>query len=501
MKAPEIRGKMEDGSPSISIGGEVKGVGVAVEIGKEGATATAGIGVASVSVGSDGLGLGLGPVSIEGVKPGGGWDGSKVTINLGIAKISTEQRGCTIITTEEYFSLTQGKIVFVTEHQAENCSTPTPTPAPTPSETQIDTGKSPTGIQDLGNSLYPSGGYYCRITIVYNNYLIDIIPKSASDLGNYMSADIITRNSVNSQIFNYFSPFDGYAAGRGRLETVDRRVRELMNIGYIAKWDTIVLDSSVSCTPPLPSPSPSPSPSLPFNPPPKTMSNCCDATQANLRLTREIHQVLECKKVLDSGFEYPNRIRVTEGSGTSKLKTYPKILSAMIQTMDFLGVHPFTAIIKDANPAIKGDQPVTAKIPNATMAAKFMAEKLMQAEGRSVTEMYLLKRTAIAVGQSMLILMEVLRTVQVILFGLGIPFKDKLMKIAMPFDMKTDGTDPEKNGFAKKKKPKIDENTQNLEDLELEEFMQTSNQLFEGPVYTHEDKTLWYYVARIFNRG
>ncbi|MEL7038659.1 MAG: hypothetical protein AAFO04_24050 [Cyanobacteria bacterium J06592_8] len=233
---------------------------------------------------------------------------------------------------------------------------------------------------------------------------------------------------------------------------------------------------------------------IPPSPPPfntRNMDKCC---RESIKMIREIHKVLDAREVLDAGLKAPNRLIATKAKGSSTLKTYLDIIAFQIRMQDHLGIHPVDVEIRDINKSKEGDQTYEAEAVNATAILKQLLENSIENKGDSADRLGILVRTAWINIQILSAVTKGVRGVQGLMEWLGMPIKEKVDQVEMPFDPTLGARDKvvkARKGFDPSKKaeekPTSKELTETL-DLKDEDSLETILPRFlnttEQPVLT-----------------
>jgi hypothetical protein len=198
-------------------------------------------------------------------------------------------------------------------------------------------------------------------------------------------------------------------------------------------------------------------------------------------MVARIYEALDCDEILDNGVETPNRWIAAGGKKNTKNKTYLELMVFQMRMMDHLGIHPFTAEVTDVNAAQEGNQSVAIEFANATAAVKQIAELLLENKGDSSTRLNLMIRTAVAVGQILNVVSIIFKTIEGIVQYLGMPIREKIYKVKMPFDFTFGARNGKKSGQGFGKKPgggsdALNINTEEATEALLPKFMQDSEQ-------------------------
>lgn len=222
-------------------------------------------------------------------------------------------------------------------------------------------------------------------------------------------------------------------------------------------------------------------PRIPPSPPPRKINSMNECCRESTQLMREIHKVLDCREMISKGVSTPNRWIAAGGKKNTKNKTYLELMVFQMRMMDHLGIHPFTAEVTDVNAAQEGNQSVAIEFANATAAVKQIAELLLENKGDSSTRLNLMIRTAVAVGQILNVVSIIFKTIEGIVQYLGMPIREKIYKVKMPFDFTFGARNGKKSGQGFGKKPgggsdALNINTEEATEALLPKFMQDSEQ-------------------------
>jgi hypothetical protein len=226
--------------------------------------------------------------------------------------------------------------------------------------------------------------------------------------------------------------------------------------------------------------------------PPMKEKECC---RESIKLLREVHKALDVRELLDNQLVVPNRLVAPNAKGGAKLKSYLEISQWQIRMADHLGIHPFKALVTDANAAKKGNQKVEVQAMNATSATRQIMELLLENKGDSATRLNLQVRIAVAVGQILNAVSIAAKSIEQVTRFLGMPRKEKVLKVKMPFDF-TFGKGGKGFGKSKSAQPsgsaqdKLDQNSEESTEALLPKFMQDKEQPIVVEMYDDNDLTL-----------
>ena len=209
--------------------------------------------------------------------------------------------------------------------------------------------------------------------------------------------------------------------------------------------------------------------------------DCCKDIEKLEKMIKQIHKALDVKELLDNNFKAPNRLIAPNGKGSQKLKTYLDIAQYQIRVADHLGIHPFKASLSDANAAQAGNQKVEAQFVSGTAAMRKIVELLLENKGDAAARLNLMVRSAIIQAQILNAVTIAAQSIKSLASFVGMPIKEKLSYIKMPFDIslgarKAKGFDPKKASEA------IKINTEAATEEILPKFLQSAEQ-----PYTYEE--------------
>jgi hypothetical protein len=215
----------------------------------------------------------------------------------------------------------------------------------------------------------------------------------------------------------------------------------------------------------------------------------------------------------------PNELFVPDGVGSTIVNDIPSILKKLVQILDLNTVSPFTAVLKDADPAKEGDQKMTKFYPDATSAFKEVIELLLENKVDSATRLNILIRQSVLATQQQVALLETLSIAYTIMYGLGLPYHQKGSSFVAPFDVSPD-TPLDKDNKAKSGKTgkgkgfnpndkeeearvqsamnSLNENREKATEKLLPDFLKTVEQEYLHTYFSDEKESLWYYIMSIF---
>jgi hypothetical protein len=157
---------------------------------------------------------------------------------------------------------------------------------------------------------------------------------------------------------------------------------------------------------------------------------------------------------------------------------------------------PFTVMVADANPTTPGDQPLTKTYPEATSAMQEVVELLLKNQIDDQTTLNFLIRQSILQSELMIIAQENRSILHTMLYGSGIPFKESVGKVRIPFDL-----DPMPDDVKKSKQERaLDANQNDAVKKLLPEFLRTAEETYDAYGYDESAETLWYYVTMLYMR-
>ncbi|HEY9865101.1 MAG TPA: hypothetical protein V6D21_13075 [Candidatus Obscuribacterales bacterium] len=232
----------------------------------------------------------------------------------------------------------------------------------------------------------------------------------------------------------------------------------------------------------------------------------------NSKITSEVLRVDNLKK---EGMKIPNELFAPEGVGNSLVYDYPNILKKIIQILDLNTVSPFTAVLKDADPAKEGDQTMTKFYPDATSAFKEVVELLLESKIDSATRLNILIRQSVLATQQQVAMLETLSIAYTIMYGLGLPYNQKGSHFVAPFDIspnspkeKADKKRSGGKGFNPKDKEEearvqsamnsLNENRESSTEKLLPDFLNTVRQEYLHTYFSDSGESMWYYIMSIF---
>lgn len=220
----------------------------------------------------------------------------------------------------------------------------------------------------------------------------------------------------------------------------------------------------------------------------------------------DIHSVLRADELLLKGMKIPNELIITGGQDYSTPKDYPSILKCFVQMVDLSTIQPFTAVLQDSDPAEAGDQTMTKFYPDATSAVKEIVELLLENKVDSATRLNIQIRQSISAIQTMVAVLETLSIAYTIMYGLGLPFRQKRNTFVAPFDISPDPKSKKKGkGFNPKDEKGVEsainslnENKEDITEKLLPDFL---TEVYQEYLHTHfndKHESLWYYIMSVF---
>lgn len=267
----------------------------------------------------------------------------------------------------------------------------------------------------------------------------------------------------------------------------DPRERLIVRKGYEPSFDGCMAklyeDDSTAKTKKITPPSP---------PPMRNKQDCCTETT---KLLLELHKVFRVTEVLEKGFPLPANQVSPGGKGKLINKDYATILKRLFQAINMRTPAPFTAMVADADPTTPGDQPLTKTYPEATSAMQEVVELLLKNQIDDQTTLNFLIRQSILQGELMLVAQENRSILHTILYGSGIPFKETVGKVRIPFDL-----DPTPDEKKSKQEKALDVSQNDAVKKLLPEFLRTAEETYDAYKYDESAETLWYYITMLYMR-
>lgn len=190
----------------------------------------------------------------------------------------------------------------------------------------------------------------------------------------------------------------------------------------------------------------------------KEMDRCC----ANVK---KIAKALAVDEVLGDGLSIPGRLIAYKATEKITMKSYLEIMETHFRVADNLGIHPIEIKIQDSNKSQEGDQSYEVTFINATAAIKQLLELGLENKGDAADRLGILFRIAWINVQILSTAVTITRGVQGLMQFIGLPFKEKVEKVWMPFDVTLGTRDKITKGFAKTdgKKPTDDKIKKTME--------------------------------------
>lgn len=326
-----------------------------------------------------------------------------------------------------------------------------------------------------------------------NSYNIPGIPDGIRIyFGAYSSFEIPDNGYINqSNIFiGYNSTGNPDSSNFWRANPTGASFRLPSNFQNVLTWTQSFKFSIYNLSQP---PGKSSSTTPPASPPMRNNSQCCQETTEMLA---DIYEVLAVEELLSKKLKVPNRLIATNTKGTQELETYLDILAFIIRETDHLGIHPFTAILNDSNEAQEGNQEIEETYVNATAALKKIVELLFENKGDSSNRLNLLVRIAWINVQILNVSTVIVRGVQGLISYVGMPVREIIDKVTMPFDVTLGRRAKAAKGFGvndKGKKPTREEIIRTLDlneedDLEaiLPQLLETSEQPVKSETFNDD---------------
>lgn len=217
------------------------------------------------------------------------------------------------------------------------------------------------------------------------------------------------------------------------------------------------------------------------------MKDCCKDIEKLEKLIKQTHKALAVKELLDKGLEVPNRLAAPNAKGQKKLENYLDIATWQMRISDHLGIHPFKASLSDANAAKAGNQKVEIQFASGTAALNKIVELLLENKGDAAARLNLQIRSAVALAQILKVATITSKTASAIANFIGMPLKEKISKIKMPFDVslgkrrQLKGFDP--SGKREAAIEAIGMNEEASTEEILPEFLQTGEQPYVHETY------------------
>lgn len=225
----------------------------------------------------------------------------------------------------------------------------------------------------------------------------------------------------------------------------------------------------------------------------KSVADAIDTiTYHDARIMAEFYGVIEPRDFDGKGFGIAKELMYPDANGIEYHRSLGGVLEAIIRQIDrAVGKFPTTIKVKDANPAIKGDQSVELDIHSISDGIKAIAQYLIDTSGDVDAANNMQFRSMMTAGLVQQIVAVVDSKVEAIIDFLNIKTKYKTRKMPMAFDPTAGNTKKVGFGDTKIMEPlKLSENTEQA----LERVMPAILRNIELPVrlveYDEKDKML-----------
>ncbi len=186
---------------------------------------------------------------------------------------------------------------------------------------------------------------------------------------------------------------------------------------------------------------------------------------------KKIAKVLAADEVLKKGLVVPGRLVAYGATKKITAKSYLEIAETQIRIADNLGIHPIEITLQDSNNSKEGDQELSATFINATAAIKQLLELGLESKGDSADRLGILFRIAWINVQILNSVVVVVRGIQGVMQYIGMPIREKVEKVWMPFDVFF-GKRTKFKGFNPEKKKPDDSRIKEIFDLRDEDSME-----------------------------
>ncbi|MGL6138400.1 MAG: hypothetical protein ACRC2M_13970 [Planktothrix sp.] len=243
-----------------------------------------------------------------------------------------------------------------------------------------------------------------------------------------------------------------------------------------------------------------------------------DIINSELNNSKQTAAVLRADDLIKKGMKVPNELLVPEGTGSTVVYDYPNLLKTIIQILDLNTVSPFTAVLKDSDPAKEGDQLFTKFYPDATSVCKEIVELLLENKIDAATRLNVGIRQSILSTQQMVATLENLSITYALINGIGLPYDQKGSSFVAPFDISPETpkekADKKRSGGGKGFNPKgskedaavesamnsLNENRESSTEKLLPDFLKTVKQEYLHTSFSDEGESMLFYLMSLYMR-
>ncbi|MGL6136415.1 MAG: hypothetical protein ACRC2M_03925, partial [Planktothrix sp.] len=243
-----------------------------------------------------------------------------------------------------------------------------------------------------------------------------------------------------------------------------------------------------------------------------------DIINSELNNSKQTAAVLRADDLIKKGMKVPNELLVPEGTGSTVVYDYPNLLKTIIQILDLNTVSPFTAVLKDSDPAKEGDQLFTKFYPDATSVCKEIVELLLENKIDAATRLNVGIRQSILSTQQMVASLETLSITYALINGIGLPYDQKGSHFVAPFDISPETpkekADKKRLGGGKGFNPKgskedaavesamnsLNENRESSTEKLLPDFLKTVKQEYLHTSFSDEGESMIFYLMSLYMR-
>lgn len=139
------------------------------------------------------------------------------------------------------------------------------------------------------------------------------------------------------------------------------------------------------------------------------------------------------------GLMVDNSMFIPGGQGMFRMKTYNEIMNIIFRTFSHRTVGEIEFTITDTNKGAKGNQAVQIKTVNAQGYFTNLMKTLVESKNENTDQLNVLVRLGLITSQLMKVLVIASENIKSIIGYLGVPQKDVLEKVDIPFDLSLNG--------------------------------------------------------------
>jgi len=234
------------------------------------------------------------------------------------------------------------------------------------------------------------------------------------------------------------------------------------------------------------------------------MDNCCKETASMLR---KIMKVLAVDEIEKKGIKIPKEFLAPGGTGQLKVSNYAELQLNLFRTVNRYGIDtPIVVKIKDVNKAKEGDQSVEVHFNSPAAAIQGLIELAIENKGDAATRLQIQVRLVYAVTRTLKMVAGIGETIREVIKMLGSPFKWKMIRLPLEFDLSAGKNQTSGKGFGNKSQskdsdealaPGLEVNDEDTTESMLPYLLKTSDYQLPVPRFVEDEDDLQDFLTKI----